>query len=108
MLIAAAGGVFVALAAVIFSSARQAPPVSAEFAAHAQRGAGATNVVNAILIDFRAFDTVGEISVLAVAATGVASLILAARFERRRRSAEQRVPAAVPQPVAAHREEVHE
>ena len=62
------------------------PPEASEFfVAHAEKGAGATNVVNAIIVDFRAFDTVGEISVLAVAATGVASLILASRHERRRR-----------------------
>ncbi|MFR9731101.1 hydrogen gas-evolving membrane-bound hydrogenase subunit E [Saccharopolyspora sp. MS10] len=82
-----AGGVVIAVAAVLFSAARQAPPdASADFLAQSEKGAGATNVVNAILVDFRAFDTVGEISVLAVAATGVASLVLASRFDRRRRS----------------------
>ncbi|GAA2781179.1 Na+/H+ antiporter subunit A [Saccharopolyspora taberi] len=93
VLIAVAAGTFMAFAAMIFSSARQAPPVSAEYVAGAEHGAGATNVVNAIIVDFRAFDTVGEISVLAVAATGVASLILASRFERRKRST--RAPVAV-------------
>lgn len=87
MIVASAAGVFIAFAAVIFSSARQSPPVASEaYIARAEEGAGATNVVNAIIVDFRAFDTVGEISVLAVTATGVASLILASRFERRRRS----------------------
>ena len=77
----------IALGAVLFSAARQRPPeASAEFIAQSEYGAGATNIVNAILVDFRAFDTVGEISVLAVAATGVASLVLASRFDRRRRS----------------------
>jgi multicomponent Na+:H+ antiporter subunit A len=33
------------------------------------------NVVNVILVDFRAFDTLGEITVLAVAAIGVYSLV---------------------------------
>ena len=94
MLIAAAAGTFIAFAALIFSSARQAPPISAEYIARAEEGAGATNVVNAIIVDFRAFDTVGEISVLAVAATGVASLILASRFERRKRSTRARVAVA--------------
>ncbi|QUH04934.1 DUF4040 domain-containing protein [Saccharopolyspora erythraea] len=86
MLLAAAAGTFIAFAALIFSSARQVPPVSHSYLARAEEGAGATNVVNSIIVDFRAFDTVGEISVLAVAATGVASLILASRFERRKRS----------------------
>ncbi|WP_232292684.1 hydrogen gas-evolving membrane-bound hydrogenase subunit E [Saccharopolyspora erythraea] len=96
MLIAAAAGTFIAFAALIFSSARQVPPISHSYLAQAEEGAGATNVVNSIIVDFRAFDTVGEISVLAVAATGVASLILASRFERRKRST--RATAVVRQP----------
>ena len=49
---------------------------SAEFVRLAPEGAGATNVVSAIIVDFRALDTVGEITVLFVAAVGVASLVL--------------------------------
>jgi multicomponent Na+:H+ antiporter subunit A len=33
------------------------------------------NVVNVILVDFRALDTLGEITVLAIAALGVAALV---------------------------------
>ncbi|MGJ7908771.1 hydrogen gas-evolving membrane-bound hydrogenase subunit E [Actinopolyspora sp. H202] len=88
VLISLAGGVFVGFAALIFSSARDTPSaVSREYLEHAEEGASATNVVNAIIIDFRAFDTVGELSVLAVAATGVASLVLSARSGRRRKHA---------------------
>lgn len=102
MIVAAAGGLFIAVAAVVFSGARGAPQVaSQEYFARAVPETGAHNVVNAIIVDFRAFDTVGEISVLAVAATGVASLILTARFERRRRLMEQRRAAsAKPEPGA--------
>ncbi|MFH7422640.1 hypothetical protein RA276_28955, partial [Pseudomonas syringae pv. tagetis] len=39
-----------------------------------EMGDGA-NVVNVLLVDIRAWDTMGEITVLAVAATGIASLI---------------------------------
>ena len=39
------------------------------------------NIVNVILVDFRAFDTLGEITVLATAAIGVRGLL---RFGRRR------------------------
>ena len=42
--------------------------------------------MNAIIVDFRAFDTLGEVTVLAVAAIGAASLILAAHRQRRRPS----------------------
>jgi multisubunit Na+/H+ antiporter MnhB subunit len=40
---------------------------------------GGRNVVNVILVDFRGIDTLGEITVLAVAALGILSLAKAAR-----------------------------
>jgi multicomponent Na+:H+ antiporter subunit A len=54
------------------------------------RGNGA-NVVNVLLVDIRAWDTLGEISVLLVAATGVASLV----FRHRRTGTAPRVSDAV-------------
>ncbi len=85
VLVAVAAGTFMAIAAVVFSSARERfSPVAQQYIARAEEGTGATNVVNAIIVDFRALDTIGEISVLAVAATGVASLLLSARPTRRR------------------------
>jgi multicomponent Na+:H+ antiporter subunit A len=53
------------------------------------RGHGA-NTVNVLLVDIRAWDTLGEISVLLVAATGVASLV----FRHRRFGAAPRIPTA--------------
>ncbi|OBF31573.1 Na+/H+ antiporter subunit A [Mycobacterium sp. ACS1612] len=50
------------------------------------RGHGA-NTVNVLLVDIRAWDTLGEVSVLLVAATGVASLV----FRHRRFGAPPRV-----------------
>ncbi len=38
-------------------------------------GGGGTNVVNVILVDFRGFDTMGEIAVLAMAALGLHALL---------------------------------
>lgn len=43
---------------------------------------GGHNVVNVTLVDFRVWDTIGEIGVLLVVATGVASLIFVTRRER--------------------------
>jgi multicomponent Na+:H+ antiporter subunit A len=52
------------------------------------RGYGA-NTVNVILVDIRAWDTLGEISVLLVAATGVASMVFRTRrFGRAPRTAD--------------------
>ena len=49
--------------------------VSAEYLARSISEAGGTNVVNVILVDFRGFDTYGEITVLAIAALGIATLL---------------------------------
>ncbi|MFN3580029.1 MAG: monovalent cation/H+ antiporter subunit A [Pseudomonas sp.] len=38
-------------------------------------GGGGTNVVNVILVDFRGFDTLGEVTVLAIAGVGIYALI---------------------------------
>ena len=43
---------------------------------------GGTNVVNVILVDFRGFDTLGEITVLAVAAAGVYAILKYRRKEQ--------------------------
>lgn len=64
--------IFVAIYAM---GARIAEPVSLSFPRLAYEGGGGLNVVNVTLVDIRVWDTFGEISVLAVAATGVASLI---------------------------------
>jgi multicomponent Na+:H+ antiporter subunit A len=80
------GGAAVAALAVVMSGARTMPSATtAEYMRLAPAEAGATNVVSAIIVDFRALDTVGEIGVLFVAASGVASLVLATRYDRRRR-----------------------
>ncbi len=82
-LLGVAGGLAVAVFAIVLSGARTEPSsTSGEFARLAPE-AGATNLISAILVDFRALDTVGEIGVLFVAAAGVASLVLATRYDRK-------------------------
>jgi multicomponent Na+:H+ antiporter subunit A len=68
-------GVTMVFAAIFAMGARTAIPVSLQFPQLAYEGGGGLNVVNVTLVDIRAWDTFGEISVLALAATGVASLI---------------------------------
>ncbi|MCB4208462.1 Na+/H+ antiporter subunit A [Arthrobacter sp. UM1] len=67
-----AGMVFLAALAM---NARSAKPVSLDFPFLSYQGGGGANIVNVTLVDIRAWDTFGEVSVLAIAATGVASLI---------------------------------
>lgn len=50
-------------------------PVSDYYAQHSYTEAQGHNVVNVILVDFRGFDTMGEISVLSIAALGVFALL---------------------------------
>ncbi|WP_404364082.1 monovalent cation/H+ antiporter subunit A [Marinobacter sp.] len=49
--------------------------ISDFFLANSKPGGGGTNVVNVILVDFRGFDTLGEITVLAIAALGVFAML---------------------------------
>ncbi len=49
--------------------------ISGYFLANSLPGGGGANVVNVILVDFRGFDTLGEITVLAVAALGIHGLL---------------------------------
>ncbi|MGZ4662462.1 MAG: Na+/H+ antiporter subunit A, partial [Arthrobacter sp.] len=75
VIIGAGFGVTMVFAAIFAMGARTAIPVSLQFPQLAYEGGGGLNVVNVTLVDIRAWDTFGEISVLALAATGVASLI---------------------------------
>ncbi len=72
--VAGAVGVLVTWFALVAPAARTAPAISAEYAERAPE-TGAKNIVNAIIVDFRALDTVGEIAVLLVTAIGVMSLV---------------------------------
>ncbi|GAA3070112.1 MULTISPECIES: Na+/H+ antiporter subunit A [Actinomycetes] len=65
---------------------RVAEPISAEFPWMAYEVGHGANIVNVTLVDIRVWDTFGEITVLAAAATGVASLIFVKRRDVRRRS----------------------
>ncbi|WP_224242827.1 putative monovalent cation/H+ antiporter subunit A [Hyalangium gracile] len=51
------------------------PPISDYFLENSVPAAHGRNVVNVILVDFRALDTLGEITVLAISALGVAALL---------------------------------
>jgi multicomponent Na+:H+ antiporter subunit A len=81
-LVAGAVGVFVFLFALMVAGVRTRPPISDEYLARAYPEAEGANVVNVILVDFRALDTLGEIVVLLVAGIGITSLVMAARVQR--------------------------
>lgn len=90
-LLAVAVGATVTVLAAFAMAARTGSAIAALLPDAAYlRGHGA-NTVNVLLVDIRAWDTLGEISVLLVAATGVASLV----FRHRRYGLAPRVPDSV-------------
>ena len=75
IILAVGVGLTMALVAVLALGSRIADPVSIDLAGMAYEGGHGKNVVNVTLVDIRGWDTMGELSVIIVAATGVASLI---------------------------------
>jgi multicomponent Na+:H+ antiporter subunit A len=97
---AVAAAVFVF--ALVTTSARDdvsEPPVSEEMVERAAPDAKGNNVVNVILVDFRGLDTLGEITVLVVAAVGAVGL---ARASRRRAGEQPRTAGAGGADVGVH------
>jgi multicomponent K+:H+ antiporter subunit A len=77
---------FVALAAMT----RKLDTISWYFVEHSVPGGGGANMVNVILVDFRGYDTFGEITVLAIAALGVAAMMEGVHLARPAADAEGR------------------
>ena len=65
-------------------------PISNYFLENSVSGGGGTNVVNVILVDFRGFDTLGEIVVLSLAGLGVFALLRKIRLHASRADLEGR------------------
>jgi multicomponent Na+:H+ antiporter subunit A len=72
-------GAVAALGTYALTGRREISEAGAYFLRAGPDEAGGRNVVNTILVDFRALDTLGEITVLAVAAVGVMALAAAVR-----------------------------
>ena len=83
MVIAAAAGIGLALTSYLIMTRPAIDGISSFFVENAYSQGGGTNIVNVMLVDFRAFDTFGEIAVL-----GVVALIVFALLRRFRPAAE--------------------
>ncbi len=79
LVVSVAVGLSAGLFAVWAAAGRRAAPLVGEFLTRAEPEGGGRNVVNVILTDFRALDTMGEITVLTVVALGAMALIRARR-----------------------------
>ncbi len=74
LLIAGAAGVGMTLVTLAILT-QPFTSISEFFLENSKPGGGGTNVVNVILVDFRGFDTLGEITVLGIAALGIYAML---------------------------------
>jgi multicomponent Na+:H+ antiporter subunit A len=82
LVICLAFGALMTVLVLVTTQNPQFPSISGYFLENSVPAAHGRNVVNVILVDFRALDTLGEITVLAVAALGVSTLLKAGRQKR--------------------------
>jgi multicomponent Na+:H+ antiporter subunit A len=75
IVIATVSGVFITLLVLAVFAQRYTQTVAEYFIENSYELAGGKNIVNVILVDFRGFDTLGEIIVLALAGIGVFALV---------------------------------
>ncbi|MDM7957111.1 monovalent cation/H+ antiporter subunit A [Blastomonas sp.] len=75
VLLAIGGGLGVGGAAWAMLTRNPNDPISSFHLANSYSGGGGTNVVNVTLVDFRAFDTLGEIIVLGIAGLAIFALL---------------------------------
>ena len=95
--VALAGGVGMLVALLAYAVlTRPYESIAGFFVENSVSGAAA-NVVNVILVDFRGFDTLGEISVLAIAGVGIYAML--AGFALHSRPATRRVATAAKHPL---------
>jgi len=74
-IIAASVGIFMTLTLLLVTAGEMQSELKKYFAENSLPEGKGRNIVNVILVDFRAMDTLGEITVLAVAAVGVYALL---------------------------------
>ena len=82
--VAVLSGVAATLATLTFSGHRDITEAGQFFLEQAEDLTGGTNVVNTILVDFRALDTLGELVVLAITAVAIVALLDARSLASRR------------------------
>jgi multisubunit Na+/H+ antiporter MnhB subunit len=81
LLVAAAAAIWGFILVVVSVDNPLLPRISDFYLLNAAQAAHGGNVVNVILVDFRGFDTMGEITVLAIAAVGGYALLRASRLQ---------------------------
>ncbi|NLC28303.1 MAG: DUF4040 domain-containing protein, partial [Campylobacteraceae bacterium] len=80
ILLSSLAGIGVSILSLAVLSRDYSSTIGDYFLANALKGGGGTNVVNVILVDFRGFDTLGEITVLGIAGIGIFALLQGLRL----------------------------
>lgn len=75
LVLALGAGVATVLGVLALTGRREKSDVAEYYLRETEEATGATNIVNSILVDFRALDTLGELTVLGVAGVSVAALL---------------------------------
>lgn len=75
IIVAGLTGVLMTVLSISAHNSKTFEPISVYFLENSKTLGGGTNVVNVILVDFRTFDTMGEIVVLGIAAFAVYAMI---------------------------------
>lgn len=97
-IVALAAGVMMTVLVLVINAVPSASQLTPYFAENSLTLANGRNVVNVILVDFRALDTLGEITVLAVAAIGVYAL-LKLRLEQKNKTETRQTTATAIHPI---------
>ena len=74
-IVAVAGGCLMTVLLLVALSVQQGSRLAGFFKEHSLISAHGRNIVNVIIVDFRGMDTMGEITVLAIAGAGVYTLL---------------------------------
>ncbi|NYD67963.1 DUF4040 family protein [Agromyces atrinae] len=77
--VAVAAGVATTAAVLALTGRRELSSAAGYFLGNAEEETGGANIVNTILVDFRALDTLGELTVLGIAGVAMAVLLSARR-----------------------------
>ncbi|WP_051427566.1 DUF4040 family protein [Arthrobacter sp. H20] len=77
--VAVAAGVATLAATLAFTGRRELSPVAEYYLRNGETETGGANIVNTILVDFRALDTLGELAVLGIAGVAIAVILSARR-----------------------------
>jgi multicomponent Na+:H+ antiporter subunit A len=93
--VAVAMGILASFTAYAFTGRRELSDTSLYYLENAKEETGGTNVVNTILVDFRALDTLVELTVFATAGLAIMALLISARvLQQQRRPHVKHAPTA--------------